>query len=197
MDLTPVAVLWSQGESDSTRSVSWYRTRFDVVCQRFHEGAYGMAFPQVLCSAPKYPGKENPIAPAVAQIEASEAEEGVGMASVLPIYLPDSVSGRPDDSIHYSQTTHDWIGEAFGRAASASTGATPTDETIVWGDPVGISQGEQPPSQVVCYGTSGTMYSLNAEWTEIGTDQYRTTALSGAPQGTRISPDLVVYAAAK
>lgn len=189
-ELTPSAVLWSQGETDYSQTVSWYRTRFRAICSRLHNGTYGMEFPALYTTFPKRPNHPSPINPAVAQGEVADERDYVYVASSLPTVLPDSVSGREGDAIHYKQTTHDWLGEAWGRSMATSAGAAPLVEHIVYGDDLGAVS--ELPASVECYGTSGAAYMLDAEWTEDGEGYVAT--LSGAPEGTEISPDLKIHA---
>lgn len=180
-NLNPVAVLWSQGESDYTKSVAWYEERFRTVCQRFMNGSYGMKFPAVVTSLPKRPNVASPIRPAQAQENIAESMSGVFVASSLPVHLPDSVSGRPEEPIHYSQKTHDWLGEAFGRKVAEVSGRDACDETIVYVPDVG--EVSSLPAQVTCYGTSGDTYELTATWMKTSGNDYAAT-LSGNPIGT-------------
>lgn len=186
-----MAVLWNQGESDYNQTVEWYQERFTTVCQKFLDGSYGMAFPAVLTSLPKRPNHVSPINPAQAQMNVAASMDGVYVASSLPIYLPDSVSGRPEEPIHYSQKTHDWIGEAYGRSAALVSGSDQCDETIVYVADLG--EVESLPTKVDCYGTSGKTYNLMAEWIGISGNTYAAT-LSGNPAGTKIAPGLIVRA---
>lgn len=137
-----------------------------------------MAFPKILTSLPKHPLHPSPIASAQAQMQVAQEMDGVEIATELPIYLPNDVSGRPNDTMHYNQRTHDWIGEAYGRSAA---GDAACDETIVYAPDPGEVQ--SLPSQVQCYGTSGTAYMLDAEWTEESAGRY-VAVLSGNPDGT-------------
>lgn len=190
-NLHPVAVLWNQGESDYAKSVAWYEERFTTVCQRFMDGSYGMAFPAVVTSLPKRPNVASPIRPAQAQMNVANTMKGVYVATSLPIYLPDSVSGRPEEPIHYSQKTHDWVGEAYGRKAAEVSGSGTCDECIVYVPDVG--EVSSLPASVTCYGTSGNTYSLTATWIKTSGNAYAAT-LSGNPAGTKIAPGLIARA---
>lgn len=170
-DLKPVAVLWSQGEADIRRTVEWYEQRLETVVDRFCDGTYGTAFPHVLSTLPKHHGWESPIVPAQAQMDYAEEDPRFVIASKLPLYLPDDVSGREGDPIHYTQTVYGWMGEAFARSAASAMGSSPGPETLAYCPPVG--EVASLPSMATAYGTSGDPVEAPVLWGDIPEEEPR------------------------
>lgn len=185
--IEPLAVLWSQGESDYRQTEEYYKERFEKLVERFKDGAWGYEYPYVLTSLPRYPGASNPIPPALAQIEVAEEDSAVMVASSLPLRFG---ADQTRDSIHYTQQAYGWLGEAFGRSMAEAYGVAPAKETIVMAEDVGTVS--ELPATVMAWGTSGASYELAASWTE--SEGIWTAELSGEPVGTRILQGLTATA---
>lgn len=185
--IEPLAVLWSQGESDAYHTEEYYAERFQTLVENFQEGAWGYKFPYILTCLPRHTVVPSPIPPALAQIAAAAEDPAVMVASSLPLeFGPEQTR----DTIHYTQQVYGWLGEAFGRSLAEAYGLTPTKETIVLAEGLGTVQ--SLPATVTAWGTSGSSYELAADWTE--EDGTWTAQLSGEPVGTRIMPGLTATA---
>lgn len=183
----PLAVLWSQGESDYSRTEEYYEERFEALVENFRTGAWGYSFPNVLTSLPRSPNVDGVIAPALAQMSVAEENEDVIVATSLPLHF---TREQTRDGIHYTQEAYGWIGEAFGRSLAEISGLKEIKETIVLAESLGTVA--ELPDMVTAWGTSGAAYELTATWTE--SDGVWTAELSGNPIGTRIMPGLAATA---
>lgn len=170
VDLNPVAVLWSHGGADRNNSIEHYTERFTVVLDRFVEGYYGIAFPEMFCTLPKFPTYESPINPAIALQNVAAVDDRLVIASTLPLYLPDDVSGRPEDGDvnHYNQRLYSLMGEAFARSMAEFYGYEPVPETLFYIAPLG--EVEELPSEVIARGSSGEGVTVPVSWSGAGTD---------------------------
>lgn len=177
--LTPVAVLWSQGESDAYETEAYYLDRLRSLVDRLTGGDYAFSFPRVLSVLPRHPNFPEEINPALAQTVFAEESDVFFIASELPLYIS---SLQTRDGIHYTQEAYGWLGEAFAREAAMRTGAAPVVQTIVLAERFGIVF--ELPAKVEAYGTSGQAFQLNARWTAV--DGAYAATLSGNPYGTRI-----------
>lgn len=185
--IEPLAVLWSQGESDYSRTEEYYAERFEILVDNFRTGAWGYSFPTVLTSLPRSPNVDGVIAPALAQMSVAEEDEDVVIATTLPLHF---TSEQTRDGIHYTQQAYGWIGEAFGRSLAMISGLTQAKETIVLTESLGTVA--ELPETVTAWGTSGAAYELAASWTE--SEGVWTAELSGEPIGTRIMQGLTATA---
>lgn len=186
--LKPVAVLWSQGESDADETEEYYLERLQKLVERLSGGAYAYSFPEVLSVLPRHPDHAGEINPALAQTAFAEDSEVFSIASTLPLLFS---SEQTRDGIHYTQEAYGWLGEAFAREAAMRSSVPPAVQTIVLAESPG--EVSDLPGTVTAYGTSGEAFGLSAEWTEDSPGIYSAT-LSGNPLGTAISPELSVEA---
>lgn len=185
--LKPVAVLWSQGESDADETEEYYLERLQKLVERLSGGAYAYSFPEVLSVLPRHPDHAEEINPALAQTAFAEDSDVFSIASTLPLRFS---SEQTRDGIHYTQEAYGWLGEAFAREAAMRSSVPPVIQTIVLAESPGEVQ--ELPADVTAYGTSGESFELSADWTEDGSGYAAT--LSGNPFGTRILEGLIAEA---
>lgn len=185
--LTPVLVLWSQGESDADETQEYYEERLQKLVERLTGGAYPYSFPKVLSVLPRHPDHAGEINPALAQEAFAEESGAFSIASTLPLRF---TSDQTRDGIHYTQEAYGWLGEAFARTAAMEIGRAPEVQTIVLAESPG--EVSELPAEVAAYGTSGEGFRLSAEWAE-DTDGY-VASLSGNPFGTMILDGLTAEA---
>ncbi len=183
--ITPAAVLWSQGESDASRSEEYYLEHLEGVVDRMTGDRYAYSFPRMVSVLPRDPHSDV-IAPAMAQEAFASESDRFSIASTLPQLFDPAVQCR--DGIHYTQTAYGWLGEAFGRKAGIEMGFSPVSETIVLCADVGTVA--ELPSVIVAYGTSGAEYELVVNWAETDTEGVYSANFLGSPIGTRLDPGL-------
>lgn len=183
--LNPTVALWSQGEADVARSVSWYEERMVPLLQRLWGGDYGYSFENVLSVLPRHATYTNPVNPAIAQEEIASEYEHFVIASTLPVNF---TSSQMRDGAHYTQEAYGWLGEAFARSAAEVLGDTPSPETLVL--PVEVGAVETLPAQAGVYGTSGELYTVASRWSATSDPSVYTASYSRAPSGTVIASGL-------
>lgn len=192
IDLEPLAVLWSQGESDYQNTEAYYLDRFRTLVERLEDGAWGYKFPLVLTVLPRHPGVAAEIPSALAQQSLAEEDDTVIVASTLPTEFGADASEFTRDGIHYTQTVYSWLGQAFARSLAIAEGLQPIPETIVMTESIGNVS--ELPVTVTAFGTSGADYELDVDWTETDTPGTYMGELSGNPEGTRIAAGLTATA---
>lgn len=192
IEIEPVAVLWSQGESDYQNTEEYYLERFAKLVERLEDGTWGYEFPRVLTVLPRHPGVATEITSASAQQSLAETDDTVFVASTLPLQFGADASDFTRDGIHYTQTVYGWLGQAFARTLAEAQGMATVIETIVMTEDVGSVA--DLPATVVAYGTSGQSFELSVSWTETETAGTYTGELSGNPSGTAIADGLTAEA---
>lgn len=185
VELTPVGVLFSQGESDASETVDYYLERLETAVGHFCDGDYGIAFPKVYTILPTHYRYAAPTNPAIAQQSYASEDPRFVVASTLPTELPTDVTARPADSdnIHYNQEVYEWLGEALARAVSEDNGIEPTAETLVYIAPLG--EVASLPGEVQALGTSGSGVDVAVTWSGAGADPgtYDVTGEVSVPYG--------------
>lgn len=191
VDLTPVAVLWVQGES-STQTEEYYLEHFLPLLEKLETGYYaGYSFPHITSSLPRVLMRpiDNMIDTAIAQISAESLDPHFTVATQMAYRATED---QYRDGVHFTQEYYGWVGEAFARQAAMLTGSSPVPETIVLSKDAGAVS--ELPSTVECYGTSGDAFQLSAAWTETETAGTYAATLSGNPEGTELASGLTATA---
>ena len=185
--LEPIAVLWSQGESDVTRSEEYYTSKFIPLVEKFRTGYYGgYEFPIVICSLPKQTNNVDGqlTNPAKAQIAAAAEYDYIFVSSSLAYHL--TAEQMRTDGAHYKQMTYGWFGEAFARQLSICYEWRTVAQTVVL---LNGEAAEGDPS-IGGYGTSGDEYTCSIIWEE-------TIGEVMPPAGMAIRPEIAVVQAAE
>lgn len=188
ISLEPLAVLWSQGESDYNKTQDWYYERLVKLVDNFEDGAWGYSFPYVLSTLPRHPDRSAEIPPALAQEALAEADDRFVIASSLAVEFGPHRTAETRDGIHFTQKVYGWFGEAFARSLAVAEGLEPVRESIVFVK--ALEDAEELPAKVTAYGTSGASFELDVEWTETDTEGTYSGTLSGNPEGTAIAEGL-------